>query len=199
MAVGHLNFVHTAVLEGCAAGVQDLCREYSIPTGSYAVFSEPEPAKRYIREQGAPIVVKAVGLAAGKGVVVAHSLEEALAAVDDMLVQQKFGDAGLPPLLHAVQSQRRLCLRPACRSALAAVQPGDAPVCCNDFAMVDCFMSSGDVPEAACLLREGDHCGRVLRRRGGVLLCAHRRQQLCSAGFSAGGQSIHLDGSITQT
>ena len=81
------------------ASMQDLCREYNIPTGSYAVFSEPEPARRYIQEQGAPIVVKAVGLAAGKGVVVAHRLEEALAAVDDMLVQQKFGDAGLPPLL----------------------------------------------------------------------------------------------------
>ena len=98
----------------CAAGVQDLCREYNIPTGSYAVFSEPEPAKRYIREQGVPIVVKAVGLAAGKGVVVAHRLDEALAAVDDMLVQQKFGDAGHAPLLLCrryvarTESQKRL-------------------------------------------------------------------------------------------
>ena len=91
--------MHTAILEGPTASVQDLCREYNIPTGSYAVFSEPEAARRYIREQGAPIVVKAVGLAAGKGVVVAHGLDEALTAVDDMLVQQKFGEAGRPPLL----------------------------------------------------------------------------------------------------
>ena len=103
MAVANLSTRVLPCLESPAAGVQDLCREYAIPTGSYAVFSEPEPAKRYIREQGAPIVVKAVGLAAGKGVVVAHGLEEALAAVDDMLVQQKFGDAGQPPLLHAVK------------------------------------------------------------------------------------------------
>ena len=123
MAVGHLDFVHTAVLEGCAAGAQDLCREYSIPTGSYAVFSEPEPAKRYIREQGAPIVVKAVGLAAGKGVVVAHGVDEALTAVDDMLVQQKFGDAGLPLLLlcsgDTASAVSKACL-PLCPHCCAA-------------------------------------------------------------------------------
>ena len=74
--------------------VQDLCREYNIPTGTYEVFRDPEAAKGYIREQGAPIVVKAVGLAAGKGVVVARTVEEAAAAVDDMLVERKFGEAG---------------------------------------------------------------------------------------------------------
>ena len=79
--------------------VQDLCREYNIPTGSYEVFKDPEPAKSYIREQGAPIVVKAVGLAAGKGVVVAHTIDEALKAVDDMLIERKFGEAGRYSLL----------------------------------------------------------------------------------------------------
>ena len=74
--------------------VQDLCKEYNIPTGSYEVFRDPEPAKSYIRERGAPIVVKAVGLAAGKGVVVAQTVDEALTAVDDMLVKQRFGEAG---------------------------------------------------------------------------------------------------------
>ena len=74
--------------------MQDLCREYNIPTGGYEVFRDAELAKRYIREQGAPIVVKAVGLAAGKGVVVAGTVAEAEAAVDDMLVDRKFGEAG---------------------------------------------------------------------------------------------------------
>ncbi len=74
--------------------MQDLCKEYDIPTGSYEVFRDSEPAKSYIRERGAPIVVKAVGLAAGKGVVVAQSVDEALTAVDDMLVKQRFGEAG---------------------------------------------------------------------------------------------------------
>ncbi len=77
-----------------AVPAQDLCRDYDIPTGSYEVFRDPEAAKRYIQEQGAPIVVKAVGLAAGKGVVVARTVEEAAAAVDDMLVERKFGEAG---------------------------------------------------------------------------------------------------------
>lgn len=73
---------------------QDLCRDYDIPTGSYEAFRDPEAAKEYIRSRGAPIVVKADGLAAGKGVVVARSVEEALAAVDDMLINHKFGEAG---------------------------------------------------------------------------------------------------------
>ena len=75
--------------------MQDLCKEYNIPTGSYEVFGDPEPAKSYIRERGAPIVVKAVGLAAGKGVVVAQTVDEAITAVDDMLVKQRFGKAGM--------------------------------------------------------------------------------------------------------
>ncbi|CAL5221485.1 g3686 [Coccomyxa viridis] len=83
-----------AQLEGSKAFLKDLCREYNIPTGTYEVFRDPEAAKGYIREQGAPIVVKAVGLAAGKGVVVARTVEEAAAAVDDMLVERKFGEAG---------------------------------------------------------------------------------------------------------
>ena len=75
---------------------QDLCKAAGIPTGAYEVFTEPGPAKAYIRSQGAPIVVKADGLAAGKGVVVAQSTAEAEAAVDDMLVGRKFGEAGDP-------------------------------------------------------------------------------------------------------
>ena len=71
-----------------------MCRDFDIPTGSYEAFTEPEAAKNYIRARGAPIVVKANGLAAGKGVVVAQSVEEALTAVDDMLINRKFGEAG---------------------------------------------------------------------------------------------------------
>ena len=85
--------------------VQDLCKEYNIPTGSYEVFRDPEPAKSYIRERGAPIVVKAVGLAAGKGVVVAQTVDEALSAVDDMLVKQRFGEAGKLTSLFGKESQ----------------------------------------------------------------------------------------------
>ncbi len=67
---------------------------HGIPTAAYATFTEAEPAHRYIDEQGAPIVIKADGLAAGKGVVVAETLEQAHAAIDDMLGGCSLGEAG---------------------------------------------------------------------------------------------------------
>ena len=76
-----------AALEGSKGFMKDLCAKHGIPTAAYGRFTEAEAAKAYIREAGAPIVVKADGLAAGKGVVIAESLEEALAAEpDDALV-----------------------------------------------------------------------------------------------------------------
>ena len=83
-----------AQLEGSKGFMKDLCAKYDIPTAAYGRFSDAEAAKAYIREQGAPIVVKADGLAAGKGVTVAQSVDEALAAVDDALLGGRFGAAG---------------------------------------------------------------------------------------------------------
>jgi phosphoribosylamine--glycine ligase len=74
-----------AQLEGSKGFAKELCRRCGIPTAAYARFIEAGPAKAYLRTKGTPIVVKADGLAAGKGVVVAQSLEEAEAAVDQML------------------------------------------------------------------------------------------------------------------
>ena len=83
-----------AQLEGSKGFMKDLCAKYDIPTATYGRFSDAEAAKAYIREQGAPIVVKADGLAAGKGVTVAQTLDEALTAVDDALLDGRFGAAG---------------------------------------------------------------------------------------------------------
>jgi phosphoribosylamine---glycine ligase len=83
-----------AQLEGSKAFTKDFLARHNIPTGSYGNFTELEPALAYLREQGAPIVVKADGLAAGKGVIVATTLEEAETAVTDMLSGNAFGDAG---------------------------------------------------------------------------------------------------------
>lgn len=83
-----------AQLEGSKAFSKDFFARHNIPTGAYANFTELEPALAYIREQGAPIVVKADGLAAGKGVIVAMTLAEAEAAVTDMLADNAFGEAG---------------------------------------------------------------------------------------------------------
>ncbi|KAJ1695674.1 hypothetical protein LUZ63_012372 [Rhynchospora breviuscula] len=83
-----------AALEGSKDFMKKLCDKYRIPTAKYQTFSNPDEAKAYVKEQGAPIVVKADGLAAGKGVVVAMTLDEALSAIDSMLVQGSFGLAG---------------------------------------------------------------------------------------------------------
>ena len=83
-----------AQLEGSKAFTKDFLARHQIPTAEYQNFTEVEPALAYLREKGAPIVIKADGLAAGKGVIVAMTLEEAEAAVHDMLAGNAFGDAG---------------------------------------------------------------------------------------------------------
>src|SRR5210317_898597 len=83
-----------AQLEGSKAFTKDFLARHHIPTSAYKNFSELEPALHYIRSQGVPIVIKADGLAAGKGVIVAHTLEDAEQAATDMLAGNKFGDAG---------------------------------------------------------------------------------------------------------
>ncbi|OSN08868.1 phosphoribosylamine--glycine ligase [Lonsdalea iberica] len=83
-----------AQLEGSKAFTKDFLARHHIPTAEYQNFTDVEPALAYIREKGAPIVIKADGLAAGKGVIVAMTLEEAENAVTDMLAGNAFGDAG---------------------------------------------------------------------------------------------------------
>ncbi|KAL6660558.1 hypothetical protein ACP70R_001593 [Stipagrostis hirtigluma subsp. patula] len=83
-----------AALEGSKDFMKKLCDKYDIPTAKYCTFMDAAEAKQYVEQQGAPIVIKADGLAAGKGVVVAMTLDEAFEAIDSMLVQGSFGSAG---------------------------------------------------------------------------------------------------------
>jgi phosphoribosylamine--glycine ligase len=83
-----------AQLEGSKGFMKDFCARAGVPTAEYRRFTDAAAARAYIREKGAPIVVKADGLAAGKGVVVAATLDEALAAIDDAMVAGRFGKAG---------------------------------------------------------------------------------------------------------
>jgi phosphoribosylamine--glycine ligase len=83
-----------AQLEGSKAFTKDFLAKYQIPSGAYQVFTDADKACDYIAEVGAPIVIKADGLAAGKGVIVAHTVDEAQSAARDMLIDNKFGDAG---------------------------------------------------------------------------------------------------------
>ena len=83
-----------AAIEGSKAFSKELMHKYNIPTAFFKICNDIATAKAYIKEKGAPIVVKADGLAAGKGVVVAMTEEEALAAIDDIMGNHKFGSAG---------------------------------------------------------------------------------------------------------
>src|SRR6185369_17082960 len=85
---------NAALIEASKAFSKDLMKKYDVPTAFYDVFTEVEPAVAFIRKHGAPIVVKADGLAAGKGVIVAQSEDEAVSAVNEMLSGNSFGDAG---------------------------------------------------------------------------------------------------------
>ncbi|HIM25800.1 MAG TPA: phosphoribosylamine--glycine ligase [Rhodospirillales bacterium] len=83
-----------AEYEGSKGLTKDLCAKYLIPTAEYARFDEPDSAKEYIRVKGAPIVIKADGLAAGKGVILCRNENEAYAAIDHIMTEAAFGDAG---------------------------------------------------------------------------------------------------------
>jgi len=83
-----------AFIEGSKAFSKDLMQKYNVPTAAYGVFTELAEAEAFIEKTGAPIVVKADGLAAGKGVIIAHTKDEALDAVRDMLSGNAFGAAG---------------------------------------------------------------------------------------------------------
>lgn len=85
---------NAAILEGSKGFTKDLCAKYNIPTAAYGRFTDAAEAKTFIAKQSIPVVIKADGLAAGKGVIIAESVDEANAAVDDMLSGNAFGSAG---------------------------------------------------------------------------------------------------------
>ncbi|MBT3359597.1 MAG: phosphoribosylamine--glycine ligase [Rhodospirillales bacterium] len=83
-----------AALEGSKAFMKELCEKYGIPSAEFGHFDEPDSAKDFIRRKGAPIVVKADGLAAGKGVILCRNEHEAYAAIDHLMTERAFGAAG---------------------------------------------------------------------------------------------------------
>jgi phosphoribosylamine--glycine ligase len=88
-----------ARLEGSKAFMKRFCKRHGIPTAAFEVFDDPDAAERHVRQSATPLVVKADGLAAGKGVVVSESADEACAAIDRMMRQREFGDAGTTVVL----------------------------------------------------------------------------------------------------
>ncbi len=88
-----------AEIEGSKAFAKDLMKKYNIPSGDSQTFEDHEAAARYVKDKGAPLVVKADGLAAGKGVIICRTVEEGLAALDLIMVKKSFGAAGTKVLV----------------------------------------------------------------------------------------------------
>jgi len=83
-----------AMLEGSKVFAKEQMKRFGVATADFRIFNDPDRAKEYLRQKGAPIVIKADGLAAGKGVVVAKTIEEAEEAIESMLVKKVFGASG---------------------------------------------------------------------------------------------------------
>jgi phosphoribosylamine--glycine ligase len=83
-----------AMLEGSKVFAKEIMERFGLPTAKFRVFSKPEEAKEFLKQKGAPIVVKADGLAAGKGVIVAKTIKDAEDAIDNIMVKRIFGDSG---------------------------------------------------------------------------------------------------------
>jgi phosphoribosylamine--glycine ligase len=112
-----------AQLEGSKAFSKNFMQRHGIPTAKFAVFDEPGPAKEFARVLGAPVVVKADGLAAGKGVVVAASMIEAEQAIDDMLVAKKFGASGSRVVVEEFLEGEEVSVHAICAGTDAVLLP----------------------------------------------------------------------------
>jgi phosphoribosylamine--glycine ligase len=108
-----------ARLEGSKAFMKEFLKRHAIPTAAFAVFEDAEKAKAYVRAAGRPLVVKADGLAAGKGVVVAASCDEALEAIERMMVAREFGDAGTTVVIEEILPGEEASFHVVCDGARA--------------------------------------------------------------------------------
>jgi phosphoribosylamine--glycine ligase len=182
-----------AQLEGSKGFTKDLCRRHNIPTAAYERFTDVAKAEAYIKAQGAPIVVKADGLAAGKGVVVAEAEEQAIDAVREMLAENRFGAAGASVVIEEFMEGEEASLFALCDGehalALAGAQDhkrvfdGDkgpntggmgaySPAPVLDAAMVDRAMREIVLPTVRGLAADGMpykgvlYAGLMIGRRG---------------------------------
>ena len=99
---------NAAIIEGSKAFSKDLMKKYGIPTAKYEIFDDPKKALEYLETAKMPIVVKASGLALGKGVLICNTLEEARSAVEELMTGRKFGDAGSKVVIEEVMTGREV-------------------------------------------------------------------------------------------
>jgi phosphoribosylamine--glycine ligase len=112
-----------ARLEGSKVFAKEFMKKYGIPTAEFAVCDEPETAKQQLREMGPPVVIKADGLAAGKGVFVARTTEEADAAIEEVMVQRKFGDSGQRVIVEECLQGEEVSVHSICGGGRAVLFP----------------------------------------------------------------------------
>ena len=99
---------NAAIIEGSKAFSKDLMKKYGIPTAAYEIFDDPEKALSYLETANMPIVVKASGLALGKGVLICNTLEEAQSAVKELMTGKKFGEAGSKVVIEEFMTGREV-------------------------------------------------------------------------------------------
>jgi phosphoribosylamine--glycine ligase len=112
-----------AQLEGSKVFAKQFMERHGIPTAPYEIFHDPVDAKAYLRERGAPVVVKADGLAQGKGVYVADTLQDAIAAVDEIMVERRFGESGRRIVIESLLKGEELSVHAICCGNGAFVLP----------------------------------------------------------------------------
>ncbi len=112
-----------ARLEGSKVFAKEFMKKYGIPTADFAVCDEPQAAKQQVRALGPPVVIKADGLAAGKGVVVARTTEEADAAIEEIMVRRKFGDSGRRVIVEECLQGEEVSVHSICSGGRAVLFP----------------------------------------------------------------------------
>jgi phosphoribosylamine--glycine ligase len=112
-----------ARLEGSKVFAKEFMKRYEVPTGAFAVFDNPESARDHVSGGGLPVVIKADGLAAGKGVIVAETIEEAHAAIDEIMIGRKFGDSGNRVLVEEFLSGEEVSVHSICGGGKAVLFP----------------------------------------------------------------------------
>ena len=188
---------NAAILEGSKAFSKDLMKKYNIPTAAYETFTSADDAKAYLENAEYPIVLKADGLALGKGVLICPTKEEALAGVDELMLDKKFGSAGNTIVIEEFMTGREVSVLSfvdgntikIMSSAQDHKRAGDGDTGLNTFKMIYRHMSPALVP---LLMVPAFICDRIVAKQEQARLVADGK-----ARFDLSGAPLFKDGEST--
>ena len=188
---------NAAILEGSKAFSKDLMKKYHIPTAAYETFSDPEAAEKYLETAKFPIVLKADGLALGKGVLICNTLEEAKEGVKTIMLDKKFGSAGNEMVIEEFMTGREVSVLSfvdgktikTMSSAQDHKRAGDGDTGLNTFKMIYRHMSPALVP---LLMVPAFICDRIVAKQEQARLVADGK-----ARFDLSGAPLFKDGEST--